>query len=31
LKPDKTIWTVCDADGHQEEFIIQAKCLKGDR
>ena len=30
LKRDKTIWTVWDAGGHQEEFIIQARSMKGD-
>src|SRR3989339_509851 len=30
LKRDKTIWTVWDDKGHQEEFIIQARCLRGD-
>ncbi len=30
LKPDKTIWTVRDAEGRQAEFIIKAKWLKGD-
>ncbi|MEK6737870.1 MAG: hypothetical protein AABY74_04310, partial [Planctomycetota bacterium] len=31
LKQDKTLWTVCHTDGHQESFIIQARCLKGDK
>jgi adenylylsulfate reductase, subunit B len=29
-KRDKTIWTIRNADGHQEEFIIHARSMKGD-